>query len=83
MVSMSTITPEEQADINVLKAEIVREKQSTYDYCKLLLSMPPDQLIKCGHRNGNDKAVADTLRASLTRVEKLSKAFLKKWPDAK
>lgn len=76
-----TTTPEEQADLEKLKADIQQEKLQTWTLMKEMLTMDIAQLAACGHRNGNAQAVFDTMKGSLHRVQQLEKAFLKKWPD--
>ena len=71
----------EQCDLLKLKTDIEREKHITWDYCKLLLRMDATQLLYAGHRNGNAQAVADTMKRSVERVEKLNKDYIKKYPD--
>lgn len=71
---------QEKKDLEILKAEIQKEKLSCYDYCVSILRWPDDQLKHTGHKS-KEAAVLWSVQNSQKKIEKLTQAHIRKYPD--
>jgi len=84
-----TISPEEQADLDKLKADQAHERELYFGMARDILRADEAQLASMGQRRLGDVTI-DVVRAialksytesTLKKIDKLAKDFLKKWPD--
>jgi hypothetical protein len=77
-----TLVAQEKQDVEQLKAASMDLKLKCYDMMKDMLRYSPQDLLHSGYRN---MTIPEALMARLMRceldIQKLTKAFLKKWPD--
>jgi hypothetical protein len=75
-------TEAEEKDLVVLRAAIQQEKLNTYDYLREIERASEQDLTMSGYRGKtNAEAMRAVYKNSLARIEKLTKAHVKKWPD--
>lgn len=75
------MTEQETKDLEEMKAKIQELKLSIYDYMVHLSECSEEQLKMSGHRFGQLRAIADTLRNTQNRIRKAHQEYLKKYPD--
>lgn len=75
------MTESEAKDLEVLKANIAKERELGFSYFRELDRMSDSELAMSGHRNGRDKAIADSFRNYQKRIDNLTKEYIRKYPD--
>lgn len=71
-----------QADLEAFKAEVKAIQLSCYSYLKLLNGLPREQLDAAGYKGKtNAEAMQMAFRDKEKQIERLTKEFLKKYPD--
>lgn len=75
------MTEQEQKDLDAMKVSMAAERDLFYSIARDLDRQDERGLLICGHRNGRDKAIADTFRRSLTKLEKMIRDHERKYPD--
>lgn len=75
------INPEEKKDLDELKSKINEVKIRTIDYQIALSQMNEGNLIMSGYRYGHAAAYEVQVKKANSEIEKLTRAFLKKYPD--
>ena len=74
------ISPEEQADVDALKAKHIKIKLSAFDMMHEFTRMSPESLVHTGHKTV-EAALLYTMKEALKSVKKEGADFIKKWPD--
>lgn len=77
---MLNVSPQEQADLDVMRAAIERLKLSCYDGQLSLTRMPPEQLVHTGHKTVGD-GLLYYVRSTQRKIDSLIATHLQKYPD--
>lgn len=73
-------TPQEQADLDKLHADIIAEQARFSSLCQHTLDMSEDFLKHTGHKT-KEAALLHFATDHQKTLRKLSQAHVKKWPD--
>ena len=73
---------QEKQDLEILRAAIRREKESTFDFLRTLDRATGHDLLTMGYRGmTNAEAMRRAYHNSQARIEKLTQAHVRKYPD--
>jgi hypothetical protein len=76
------ISDEEFGDLNTMKQEIQKLKDTSFDYLHLLLKATPRELETSGYRNcTNAEAMELAFERFVKKIQDLQKKHTKKYPD--
>lgn len=74
------MSEQEYQDLETMKDEVIETKVRAFDYMVSLSRMTPEHLKQTGH-SSIGSALEWTVKRYNTDVEKLHKAYIKKYPD--
>jgi len=74
------VSPEEQADLDQLALRTRDTKLKAYDLMYAYMGMGPEMLKHSGHASV-ESALKYAMERAIKEVNKLTKDFLKRWPD--
>jgi hypothetical protein len=74
------MSPDEQKDLDVLKAAIADLKRAGFDGAQMCLQMANSTLPHTGYKSREEAAIG-TLKSYMRDIKSLEKAYLKKYPD--
>jgi hypothetical protein len=73
-------SPEEAQDLIAMKIAVQEEKLRTFDLMHEYNRMSAEELKHSGHKS-QEAALKYSMDRATKEIEKIHKAFLKKWPD--
>lgn len=75
-----TISPEERADLDILKAAIIKAKVEGFDSVSSLAQVSPSTIHHYGHKTV-EAAVLSRIKSIKADIEKMICAHERKYPD--
>jgi hypothetical protein len=75
-------SPQEQLDLDTMKAKIQEIELNSFRLLKTLNTLPRVQLDSAGYKGKtNAEAMQMAFRDSLAKIDRVQKEFVKKYPD--